>query len=81
MNMASSRRSFLRNVGFGSLGAIAANEMLGSVSAQAPLPGAKVLGEAGVQTSKRSEKVWKPVSDRKIRVGIVGNGVCKFGPS
>ena len=22
---------------------------------------------------------WKPVSDRKVRVGIVGYGVCKFG--
>src|SRR5207245_5348264 len=22
---------------------------------------------------------WKPVSDRKLRVGIVGYGVCKFG--
>lgn len=23
-------------------------------------------------------KGWKPVSDRKVRVGLVGNGVCKF---
>ncbi len=22
---------------------------------------------------------WKPVSDRKVRVGIVGYGVCRFG--
>ena len=81
MNTASSRRSFLRNVGLGSLSAIAANEMLGSALAQAPNPGAKVLGEAGVKTSERSKKIWKPVSDRKICVGIVGNGVCQFGPS
>ena len=26
-----------------------------------------------------ASKGWKPVSDRKIRVGIVGYGVCKFG--
>lgn len=26
-----------------------------------------------------SLKDWKPVSDRKIRVGIVGYGVCQFG--
>jgi len=25
------------------------------------------------------DEVWKPVSDRKVRVGIVGYGVCKFG--
>ncbi len=24
---------------------------------------------------------WKPISDRKIRVGIAGNGVCRFGPA
>ena len=55
--------------------------MLGNVLAESPKPDAKVLGEAGVKTSERSKKVWKPVSDRKIRVGIVGNGTCKFGPS
>ncbi len=26
-----------------------------------------------------ASKGWKPVSDRKLRVGIVGYGVCKFG--
>jgi predicted dehydrogenase len=26
-----------------------------------------------------ASKGWKPVSDRKIRVGIVGYGVCRFG--
>jgi predicted dehydrogenase len=26
-----------------------------------------------------ASKNWKPVSDRKVRVGIVGYGVCKFG--
>ena len=81
MSTSSSRRSFLRNVGLGSLGAIAAGEMLRSAAAQSPMPGANVLGEAGLKTSERSKTIWTPVSDRKIRVGIVGNGVCKFGPS
>jgi DNA-binding protein Fis len=26
-----------------------------------------------------ASKAWKPISDRKLRVGIVGYGVCKFG--
>src|SRR6266852_3967950 len=26
-----------------------------------------------------TSKAWKPISDRKLRVGIVGYGVCKFG--
>ena len=79
--MDSSRRSFLRNVGLGSFGALAASEMFSNSFAQSPSAGAKVLGESGMKTSERSKKVWKPTSDRKIRVGIVGNGVCKFGPS
>jgi predicted dehydrogenase len=81
MKPSSSRRSFLQNIGLGSLVAMVANEMVGDAFAQTPSPGAKVLGESGVKSSKRSNKVWQPVSDRKIRVGIVGNGVCKFGPS
>ncbi|MGW8256767.1 MAG: Gfo/Idh/MocA family protein [Thermoguttaceae bacterium] len=79
-----SRRSFLRKVGLGSLGAAAAGGLLGQAAeAQQPgnMPGKDILGEAGVKSSERSKGVWRPVSDRKIRVGIVGNGVCKFGPS
>ena len=44
-----------------------------------PAPDAKILGEAGAATSARPKGVWKPVSDRKIRVGIVGYGACQFG--
>jgi predicted dehydrogenase len=77
MNPPASRRSFLRNVGLGSLGTLAAGGLTGQ--AAVPTAGAKILGESGVRTSARPQGVWKPVSDRKIRVGIVGYGVCKFG--
>jgi predicted dehydrogenase len=69
----------MQSVGLGSLAALAADGLLNTAAAQAP--GEKILGAAGVKTSARSKAVWRPVSDRKIRVGIVGNGVCKFGPS
>ena len=72
-----SRRSFFRQVAQGSLGAVVAGEMLNSASAQPP--GSKILGEAGVKTTERPKKTWQAVSDRKIRVGIVGYGVCQFG--
>jgi len=77
----SSRRSFLRNVGQGSLGAVAAERLLDTARAQAQTQpaGAKILGAAGVKTSDRPRKVWQPVSDRRIRVGIVGYGACQFG--
>ncbi|MEN6458757.1 MAG: Gfo/Idh/MocA family oxidoreductase [Thermoguttaceae bacterium] len=79
MSVSGSRRNFFRNVGLGSLG-VAAGGVLNMVTGAEPLDEA-VLGRAGVATSSRPKGVWRPVSDRKIRVGIVGNGVCKFGPS
>jgi len=71
------RRSFLGTLGFGSLGAAAAGGMLREAAAQSP--DAKILGAEGIKTSERPKGAWKPVSDRKIRVGIVGYGVCQFG--
>ena len=77
MNNPDSRRSFLGTLGLGSLGAIAADRLL--TTAEAQQPDAKILGAGGVKTSERPRKAWQPVSDRKIRVGIVGYGVCQFG--
>ena len=57
------RRDFLQKAGALSVGA-----MLTS-----PLP-AQSADAAAAQ-----KKVWTPVSDRKVRVGIVGYGVCRFG--
>ncbi len=39
--------------------------------------GGPVAGWATELTEKR--RTWQPVSDRKVRVGIVGYGVCRFG--
>jgi hypothetical protein len=72
-----SRRAFLKSASLASLGVAALGPMLGA--AEPPAPDAKVLGADGVKTSARPKGTWKPVSDRKIRVGIVGNGVCHFG--
>jgi predicted dehydrogenase len=77
MKSPTSRRSFLRNVGIGSLGAAAAVGWVGNAVAQTP--DSKILGEPGVKTSQRPAGVWKPVSERKLRVGIVGYGACQFG--
>ncbi|MBI5396023.1 MAG: gfo/Idh/MocA family oxidoreductase, partial [Verrucomicrobia bacterium] len=56
------RRDFVRSVGAGSLGVLVSGALAGSTAA------------AG---SAKPEKKWQPVSDRKIRVGIVGYGVCR----
>ena len=58
------RRDFLETLGRLSLGATAAAS----------------LSTGAARGSQRStEKVWQPVSERKVRVGIVGYGVCQFG--
>ncbi|MDO5552771.1 MAG: Gfo/Idh/MocA family oxidoreductase [Planctomycetia bacterium] len=40
-----------------------------------------IAGFDQTQTDIDASQVWQPFSDRKVRVGIVGNGVCKFGSS
>ncbi|MFX1476228.1 MAG: gfo/Idh/MocA family oxidoreductase, partial [Promethearchaeota archaeon] len=39
----------------------------------------KIAGFDQTKIDYDSTQVWKPFSDRKVRVGIVGHGVCKFG--
>jgi len=57
------RRGFLGRVGVGSLGAMLAGAWPAVRLDARQMPG----------------QVWRPVSDRKVRVGIVGYGVCQFG--
>ncbi len=46
---------------------------LGTISAAA------TIGLAENILADEAKKEWKPISDRKIRVGVVGYGVCRFG--
>jgi len=58
------RRDFLGKMGAVSLGALVAGDLaVQKTNAAAP----------------KKKQVWEPVSDRKVRVGIVGYGVCRFG--
>lgn len=65
------RRSFLQGLGFGvvSLG------MPALLRADDP----PIQGFEKPADNPNISKGWKPVSDRKIRVGIAGYGVCNFG--
>jgi predicted dehydrogenase len=58
------RREFFASLGWSSLGAVLAGSLTGQLRAADVAP---------------NRKPWQPISDRKIRVGIVGYGVCKFG--
>ncbi|MDB6028660.1 MAG: oxidoreductase domain protein [Verrucomicrobiales bacterium] len=68
-----SRRSFLLSTG-GLVGAASLAFQQVSPAAEKPIQGF----EKAAANASASEG-WKPVSDRKVRVGIAGYGVCKFG--
>src|SRR5690349_21350114 len=67
-----SRRDF-----FWRAGALAGAAAIGTQqivdAAEKPIPGFEKAPD-----DLNGSKDWKPISDRKIRVGLVGYGVCKF---
>ncbi len=73
MSQSTSRRSFIQSVGLGA----AAFGLSGTAAAQEKKK--PIQGFEEQPTDPNASKTWKPVSDRKIRVGIVGYGVCRFG--
>jgi len=72
MSTALSRRSVLQAIGAGGAAALGAGRV---VSAAEPV----IQGFEKAPTDPNASAAWKPVSDRKLRVGIVGFGVCQFG--
>ena len=51
-------------------------------AAPKPQPGAAAVPIQGFEqtaTAEAAAGVWQPVSDRQLRVGIAGYGVCRFG--
>jgi predicted dehydrogenase len=75
-----SRRSFLRLTGLATA-TIGLQQMGCSKGKRANKPSGDDIPIQGFERSaeESSSSGWVPVSDRKIRVGIVGYGVCKFG--
>jgi len=67
------RRSFLA-----ALGLSAGAAMLG-VQEAAMGHQMQIQGFEKAQTDLEAAKRWKPISDRKVTVGIAGYGVCQFG--
>ena len=66
-----SRRSFLK-VSAWAAGAAAARSAFAA-------DGAPIQGFEDTGGARADSAVWTPVSDRKLRVGIAGYGVCQFG--
>ena len=65
------RRSFLQALGLSSA-VLTAPAIVRAADTQ-------IQGFEKAATTPDASAGWKPVSDRKIRVGLVGYGVCKFG--
>jgi len=72
MENSTSRRSFLQAMGLGA----AAMGFGGSAAGQEK---PKIPGFEEAPVDPDAAKKWQPVSDRKVRVGIVGYGTCRFG--
>jgi predicted dehydrogenase len=71
MNDFTTRRWFLQTLGFSA----AALGWAGSAQSQEK----PIQGFEKTPTNPNASKGWQPVSDRRLRVGIVGYGVCQFG--
>jgi predicted dehydrogenase len=75
------RRSFLRSAGIGAV-ALGLNQVSCSVSKKASAQQVVAPPVQGFERAADTSEVyngWKPVTERKVRVGIAGYGVCKFG--
>jgi predicted dehydrogenase len=68
-----SRRNFLRS-------SLAAASLTGLSLAQARAENT-IQGFDETESTLQAQALWTPKSDRKIRVGIIGYGVCRFGAS
>jgi predicted dehydrogenase len=71
MHQSTSRRTFLQALGAGA----AALGLNRAATAAEPV----IQGFEAAPEDPDASGDWKPVSDRKLRVGIVGYGVCRFG--
>src|SRR5690348_9528024 len=65
------RRSFLQNLGMATAGL---GLLQSGRGAEPPVPGFERQ-----PVDSNTSKGWQPFSDRKLRVGIVGYGYCRFG--
>ena len=71
MSNSTTRRSFLQTLGVSA----AALGLPPAVRSQEK----PIQGFEKTPTDPTTSQGWKPVSDRRLRVGIVGYGVCQFG--
>jgi predicted dehydrogenase len=76
-NNQSNRRDFIRITGLGAL-ALGLQQAGCSGGVKPTAPVVQVPGFETAPAERNPSEGWVPFSDRKLRVGLVGYGVCKF---
>ena len=71
MHSSTNRRTFIQRAGWGAAAL--------SLASSARAADVAIPGFEKAPTDPDASKGWQPVSDRRLRVGIVGYGVCRFG--
>ncbi|MDG1890877.1 MAG: Gfo/Idh/MocA family oxidoreductase [Verrucomicrobiota bacterium] len=81
MKNSSSRRTFLKSVGLATSTVGLGGAALAQEKGQPPrdADGKVIPGFEKTKNDPNAAKGWRSVSDRKIKVGIAGYGLCKFG--
>ncbi len=70
MSSSQSRRSFVKAIGAGAI--------VPAFGKSPDLQDKPIPGFEKVAADAKTSEGWKPISDRRIRVGLVGYGVCRF---
>lgn len=70
------RRNFLKLAGIGIGAGVLGMQQACTAGKQIVRPAIQGFEDSGSETG--GSKIWVPVSDRKVRVGLIGYGVCKF---
>ena len=73
------RRTFLRSTGLGALALGMGSFKSCTVDESKRISDKPIQGFNEMNSNTDTAKSWVQTSDRKVRVGIVGYGVCKFG--
>lgn len=77
------RREFVHRVGAGgaawSLGAVTNTGLAESPPQPVDASGKVIAGFEPTEAARPTVQKWQPFSDRKLRVGIAGYGLCQFG--
>lgn len=85
LNTTSSRRRFIQSLGVGAaalglqqLSCAGGKQLAQTGQSRGPVDLSTIAGFEKTTADPNASDGWEPISDRRIKVGLVGHGVCKF---